>query len=164
MQTEAVRLRPTTEDDLDFVLKTEQHEENSPFVGQWPREQHRAACNDPDAAHLIIERIGEDRPGGYVILGGLTSPDDCVELRRIAVADKGQRLGKTALQLIKRFVFEELQAHRLWFDVLEHNIRARRLYESEGFLVEGTLRDANRAGDRYESLVLMSMLEHEYQT
>lgn len=164
MQTDTVRLRPTSEADLDFVLATEQHEENRPFVGQWSYERHHAACSDPDVAHLIIEHAADGRAGGYVILYGVTNPDDSVELRRIAVADKGQRLGRTALQLIKRFVFEDLQAHRLWLDVRDHNIRARRLYESEGFLVEGTLRDGTKIGERYESLVLMSILEHEYQT
>jgi diamine N-acetyltransferase len=33
---------------------------------------------------------------------------------------------------------------------------------SEGFIVEGTLREAVRLDDGYDSLVVMSMLEGEY--
>ena len=164
LQTDSVRLRPTTADDLDFVVQTEQDEDNRPFVGQWPRERHRDTCAEPNAAHLIIETIADRRAVGYVILTGLGDANETVELLRIVVSDKGQGHGRATLQLIKRFVFEELMAHRLWLDVRDHNIRARRLYESEGFLVEGTLRESTKVGERFESLVIMSMLAHEYQT
>ena len=43
------------------------------------------------------------------------------------------------------------------------NTRALALYESEGFVEEGRLRESVRAGDGYESLVVMSMLEVEYR-
>ena len=57
---------------------------------------------------------------------------------------------------------EELSAHRLYVDVMEHNARARGLYLSEGFVPEGVLRDGVRLADRYASLLLLSMLEYEY--
>ncbi len=42
-------------------------------------------------------------------------------------------------------------------------MRAQRLYDSEGFVREGFLRDYNKVGDRFESLIIMSMLEDEHR-
>ena len=58
--------------------------------------------------------------------------------------------------------FEEHGAHRLWLDVKPHNERARALYRSEGFVEEGVLRDALLTGDRFESLLVMSLLRPEW--
>jgi RimJ/RimL family protein N-acetyltransferase len=66
------------------------------------------------------------------------------------------------LRLIKNLAFEQLHAHRLWLDVKDFNYIARRLYEKEGFIVEGILRECIKVGDRFESLVLMSTLQSEY--
>jgi RimJ/RimL family protein N-acetyltransferase len=47
------------------------------------------------------------------------------------------------------------------------NTRALALYESEGFVVEGRLRESVRVTsdgvDGYDSLVVMSLLDREYQ-
>ena len=64
--------------------------------------------------------------------------------------------------MVKRLAFEEFKAHRLWLDVKEHNVRARHLYESEGFVTEGVLRGCIKAEAGFESLVVMSMLRGEY--
>lgn len=79
------------------------------------------------------------------------------------VAEKGRGHGRAALRLVKERAFGELGAHRLWLDVKEENARARRLYESEGFVSEGVLRDSFWTGEGYESLVVMSILESEYR-
>ncbi|AFZ29271.1 GCN5-related N-acetyltransferase [Gloeocapsa sp. PCC 7428] len=156
-------LRSTTTEDLDFVLATEQDRENSLFVQQWTPQQHADALRDRDLSHLIIECITPKRCVGYVILAGLENPHRSVELRRLVVKDKGKGYGTAALRLIKKLAFEQLHAHRLWLDVKDFNYVARRLYEKEGFVVEGILRECLKAGDRFESLVLMSMLQSEYK-
>jgi RimJ/RimL family protein N-acetyltransferase len=151
------------EGDLDFVLRTERDEENRLYVGQWTRERHRDALADGDVAHMILERAKDASPVGYVVLLGLNEPDGSIDLKRLVVTEKGFGYGRTALRLVENFAFEELGAHRLWFGVKEHNARARRLYETEGFVVEGVLRECLRQGDGYESLVVMSILESEYR-
>lgn len=157
-----VRLRPTTADDLEWVLAAERHEENRDFVGQWGVEQHVAALNDPDIRHLVVE-LPAGEAVGYTILRGLSGPHDSIVLQRLLITDKGRGYGRAALGAIKRLAFEELGAHRLWLDVMEHNHRARRLYESEGFVREGTLREAFRLGERYVSLHILSVLVSEYR-
>ena len=156
-------MRRAAEGDLDFVLAAEGAEENRRFVGQWSREQHREALSNPDLAHLVVESIEDERPVGYVIMAGLLDGNRSVEFRRVVITEKGRGYGREVLRAVKRMAFEELKAHRLWLDVREKNERARRLYESEGFLVEGMLRECVSVGDGWESLVLMSLLEQEYR-
>ena len=109
---------------------------------------------------MIENASGET--GGYAILSGIKSPNHSIELTRIVIAEPGLGYGKHVLRIIIKKVFEEYHAHRFWLDVFEHNQRARYVYQSVGFQEEGILRDAIRQGDKYYSLVLMSMLENEY--
>ena len=80
---------------------------------------------------------------------------------------KGQGLGRACVRLLKRLAFRDLHAHRFWFDVTMLNTRALALYTSEGFVEEGRLRESVRLfgddGDGYDSLVVMSLLDREYQ-
>lgn len=158
-----VRLRSTTLEDLDFVLAAEQDPENRPFIIPWSREQHTVTLTDPDLAHRIIYRVPQGGPVGFVILAGLTNPHRSIEFRRIVVTAKRQGLGRAAVRLVKHFAFAEQGAHRLWLDVKDHNHRARRLYEAEGFVVEGVLRECLKGDAGFESLVIMSMLSSEYR-
>ncbi len=158
-----IALRLTQEPDLDFVTLVETAEENRPFIGQWSREQHQASLADPSYRHCIIERSDDQKRVGYLIFCGLADPGYAVQIRRIVVSEKSRGYGRKALQLAKQLVFETLGVHRLYLDVLTYNDRAQRLYQSEGFVVEGIMRDAMKVGDRFESLVLMSMLRREYE-
>ena len=158
-----IRLRRSKEDDLDFVLNAEQSDENSRYVTVWTREQHLAAFTSKDLAHLIIETVNDGTSVGYIILAGLEDDNQNREFRRIVVTVKNKGYGTAALRLVKKLAFEELGAHRLWLDVREHNSRARHIYEREGFVVEGTMRECVRANAGFESLVLMSILRTEYE-
>ena len=157
-----VRLRPTSEGDLDFVLREEGDEKNRPFIGRWPRGRHLEALANEEVEHLIAEDR-DGRPVGYAILTGLGDPGRILCLKRLMVAQKGMGYGRAVLRLAKERAFGGLGAHRLWLDVKEGNARARVLYESEGFVVEGVLRDSFWTGEEHESLVVMSILEREYR-
>jgi diamine N-acetyltransferase len=154
-----VSVRPSTPDDLAFVLAAERSPDNAPFVLQWTREQHAAAMSDPSYVHWIVEQAG--RPAGYLILMDLFGPHESVQFRRLVVQDKGRGIGRAAVRLVKAAAFERFGAHRLWLDVMEHNQRAQALYESEGFVLEGTLRECVRVGERFVSLRIMSILNRE---
>ncbi len=157
-----LRLRPAGPADLDFIVAAESHPENRRFISAWPRSRHEAGLDDPDLAQLVLEEADTGRAVGYVLLAGLADPHGAVEFRRIVVVDKGRGHGRRAVRLVKRFAFRKRGTHRLWLDVVETNDRARRLYESEGFILEGRLRDAHWTGDGYASLDVFSLLEHEY--
>jgi diamine N-acetyltransferase len=154
-----LRLRPAGEDDLEYVVAAEAHPDNAPFLTPSPREEHLTFLRDPLQRHQIAE-AGE-RPVGFALIR-LHPADRAVELRRLAVTEKGRGYGHAALRLLIAQAFTEHEAHRLWLDVKPQNERARALYRSAGFAEEGVLRDALYYDGRFESLVVMSLLRPEW--
>ena len=168
-----LRLRPTMLSDLDDVIRIETDSRNLPFITPWERTQHEAALRIPDFRHFVVE-AGDNRASGsrdgFVILQGCRNPHRSVELKRIVLQREGQGhgLGRACVRLLKRMAFGDLHAHRFWLDVKSLDRRALALYASEGFVEEGRLRESVRitgmddaAG--YDTLVVMSMLDREYQ-
>lgn len=165
-----LRLRPTLLSDLDFVAGVEADPSNLPFITPWDRTQHEGAVRIPDFRHFIVESGAADaRHGGrdgFVILQGCRSQHRSVELKRLVLQTKGQGLGRQCVRLLKRMAFRDLHAHRFWLDVKSLNTRALALYASEGFVEEGRLRESVRlqgSADGYDTLVVMSLLDREYQ-
>ncbi len=157
-----VRLRPTLQSDLDYVLTLEQDPQNLPFITPWERTQHEAAIRFPDFRHFIIESGDALEAAGFLILIGCKSHHRSLELKRMVVQHQGEGVGRAALRVAKKVSFDDLGAHRFWLDVKTHNTRARALYDTEGFVVEGVLRESVRAAAGFESLTVMSMLAPEF--
>jgi diamine N-acetyltransferase len=161
-----VRLRPTMLSDLDFVISVENDSRNLPFITAWDRTQHEGAVRFPDFRHFVVEAGADWASAGFVILQGCRNPHRSVELKRIVLQPKGQGYGRACVRLLKAMAFRDLKAHRFWLDVKALNARALALYASEGFVEEGRLRESVRIGDgadAYDSLVVMSLLDREYQ-
>jgi|AGTN01.1.fsa_nt_gi Acetyltransferases, including N-acetylases of ribosomal proteins len=154
--------RRTQYDDLDYVIHAERDKDNAPYIGQWTKEQHTNALDQPDLMHIVIEEDITAKIIGYVILSGLQNPHHNIEIKRIVITDKGKGLGRKTLKIIKIIAFEQLYAHRLWLDVRYKNKRAQNLYLSEGFIREGVMRECVLYDGNYESLILMSILASEY--
>ena len=160
------RLRPTMLSDLDWVVSVETDSANLPFITPWDRTQHEGAIRFPDSRHFIVETGDGAARAGFVILQGCRNPNRSVELKRIVLQPKGQGLGRACVRLLKRMAFRDLAAHRFWLDVKALNTRAVALYASEGFVEEGRLRESVRtptSQSGWDSLVLMSMLDREYE-
>ena len=157
-----VRLRPTMQSDLAFVLSLERDPENLPYITPWERIQHEAAIRFPDFRHFIIETGEALEAGGFLILVGCRNQHRSIELKRMVVRDKNQGYGRSALRVAKKIAFDDLGAHRFWLDIKKRNTRARSLYDSEGFVFEGELREAVKLQDGFDSLVVMSMLQSEF--
>lgn len=160
--TARVRLRPTMTSDLDYVVSLEEADENAPYITPWERTQHEAAIRFPDFRHFIVEGGPELNAVGFLILIGCRSRQQSLELKRMVIQDKGAGFGRAALRVAKKVAFDDLNAHRFWLDVKKRNTRAKALYDSEGFVVEGELRDAVKMADGFESLIVMSMLRTEF--
>ena len=164
MNTPAVRLRPTMTSDLDFVISVEQDSANRPFITPWERTQHEGAIRFPDFRHFIVEAGAGYPSAGFVILQGCRNPHRSVELKRIVLlpAVQAQGVGRACIRLLAQMAFRDFGAHRFWLDVKALNVRAQALYCAEGFVEEGRLRESVRTGSGYDSLIVMSMLEHEH--
>jgi RimJ/RimL family protein N-acetyltransferase len=159
---EVVSFRRTEPADLDYVLSLETDPDNSPHIIPWTREQHLQALSEDDTLHLQVEALDWGERVGFAILRGIAAEHDSIEFKRIVIGTKGRGFGRATVRLVKHLVFEQLSAHRLWLDVKQCNQRAKALYESEGFVVEGTLRECLKGYEGYDSIVVMSMLASEY--
>lgn len=74
----------------------------------------------------------------------------------------GKGLGTETTQLVIRCAFEELGLHRLDLRVLEYNHRAIKCYEKCGFVTEGAEREGALIEGKYETDLIMSILDREY--
>ena len=67
----------------------------------------------------------------------------------------GRGYGTEATRLVTGYALDQVGLHRLSLEVFDHNPRARRVYESCGFAMEGRLRRALLwDGQRYDALVM----------
>jgi RimJ/RimL family protein N-acetyltransferase len=57
-----------------------------------------------------------------------------------------------------------MNLNRLWLLVLESNAHAIRLYQKQGFRLEGRMRQAVFRDGRYVDYLVMSILDGEYRT
>lgn len=65
----------------------------------------------------------------------------------------GTGIAAKATEELLSYAFGELGLHKIYLNVLEENIRARKLYEKCGFVQEGISKDAVMIGNRYKTLV-----------
>ena len=154
-------IRRATPADVPAIVALEGNPVARQFVGQWSEDRHRATLSGGDARYYINETDGAI--DAYVILRGLSEDSRSIELKRIVVGAPGRGLGRRLLMEILRITFGELGAHRVFLDVFEDNVRARRVYESLGFVYEGIMRQAARRDSHWCDLHLMSMLESEFK-
>ncbi len=154
-----IKLLNTLLSDIDKIIEFENSNEH--FICLYPKEKHIDLLSDKNCLHLSIIRKDNNKLAGHIILFGLNN-NKSLEFRRITINQKGFGFGREALKLIKKLCFEHLEFHRLWLDVYDDNIRAIKLYESEGFVQEGLLRDNTKIENAYRSQRIYSILEDEY--
>ncbi|MDQ0747944.1 GNAT superfamily N-acetyltransferase [Streptomyces africanus] len=106
----------------------------------------------------LVAELG-DRLAGYLHLGFPTpvaANRHVLQIQGLAVAEeaRGRGVGRA---LVRAAVDEGRRrgARRLTLRVLGHNAPARRLYEAEGFVVEGVLPEEFRLDGQYVDDVLM---------
>jgi RimJ/RimL family protein N-acetyltransferase len=75
--------------------------------------------------------------------------------------DRG--LGSEATRLTVDHAFSTTELHRLELEVFAFNLRAQRVYEKVGFVVEGVRRDALRFDGAYIDAIVMSILRPEWE-
>ena len=158
-----IKIVPTAIKDLENVIAAERHVDNCNYIYQWTQEQHESALNDNNQRHYVIIDENNDFCG-YIILDDVADASRSINFRRFVVTKKGQGIGKQAIDIIKRMVFTELKAHRLWLDVFTDNIPAYELYKKSGFRTEGTLVDSYLRQTGYASQHIMAILSTEYKT
>jgi len=155
-----IKLVDSISEDIETIIGFEKA--NDGFVCSYSTESHKQLIESEYDLHLSIRRLDNNKLIGHMLCFGLDNPNKVLEFRRFTIMEKGQGFGREALKLLKQFCFEKLKFHRLWLDVFDDNEVAIKLYESEGFVYEGTLRDTFVSGGGYRSQRIYAMLESEY--
>jgi RimJ/RimL family protein N-acetyltransferase len=167
---ERVRLRALEPGDAEQVWRWHRERELSVLNGaRYPTtlartEEWLRSLGDPAywGVHLGIENEGGTLIG-YLSLRR-TEPEDRAAEFGIAIArefwDHGY--GGDATRTLLRFAFEQMNLHRVWLRVVEHNTRARHVYQACGFREEGRMREARFSDGRWWDLIIMGILAHEF--
>jgi [ribosomal protein S5]-alanine N-acetyltransferase len=79
------------------------------------------------------------------------------------ISKLGQGLGTKITRVILDYAFNTLKLHRVDLRILEYNKRAIACYQKCGFIIEGMEREGALIEDKWETDILMSILQHEYQ-
>ncbi|HEY3316031.1 MAG TPA: GNAT family protein [Bacillota bacterium] len=163
-------LRPLAKSDLPTVLRGVNDEQvmfhlgpHFPFTEveaeAWHEQSGRAdrtkvmtICRKDDGVigFLTLDRIHHRNRNGEVTIALFDQ------------ANWGRGYGTDALRTLLRFVFEEMNFHRIQLLVHEDNSRAIKAYEKLGFVREGLLRDENFRGGRYTDTLVMGVLAGEF--
>lgn len=84
----------------------------------------------------------------------------------IAIADKenwSKGYGKEATQMMVEYAFATLNLNRVQLHVSVDNPRAVKAYQSAGFEIEGTLRQAMYFDNQYHDFYLMAVLREDWE-
>lgn len=158
-------LRKMTTADLEDVLTWRNHPDVRRYMYTqetiaW--DEHQAwfakAQQDPNRYLMIYER--DHKPQGFINISkqSVHHAEWGFYLAPSAPKGSGQRLGRQALN----YVFEYLNCHKLWGEVLSVNSRSIRFHERLGFQHEATLRDHFFDGTRYHDVLGFGLLSDEW--
>ena len=131
-----------------------------PLTREEAVQSHRRALSRP--LEWTIEHEGR-----YIGVARLTVNEADRRARfAIGIADinkLSRGLGTEATTLVLDYAFNVLGLHRVDLRVLDYNKRALRCYEKCGFVREGVEREGALIEGKWETDVMMSILEQEYR-
>lgn len=156
-----IRLTETEAEHLPQIMTLEQ--DNLDFIGSFDRAGHQAFMHTTNSLHLSMIDLSNEEFVGFMLLDDVLSPHRHIEFKRFVVGIRQKGFGREAIRLCKKLCFEQLNTHSLWLDVFDDNPKAISLYESEGFVFEGTKRECYLDTKGFRSQRFYSMLESEYR-
>ena len=159
-----LRLRKAVESDINYIIALEYSPENLKFIVPFDEEIHKKiiSSDNSEKMDVIIEEIETGSSAGYFMLGGLNTPAKEMEYTHVIIGRKGLGYGHESLKLLKKWTFDVKNFHRAWLDCKDYNEVAIHLYENEGFLSEGLIRETLLTDGVYENLFIFGILEREY--
>ena len=164
IEGQRLRLRRATESDIKYIIDLEYAPENLKFIVPYDEERQRKAVQSDGSQEMnvIIEERETNSPVGYFFVAGLDKKSKEVEWTHVVVEKKGLGYGREALKLLMKWSFEIKKFHRGWLDCKDYNTVALHLYESEGMIREGLMRETLLTNGVYENLVVLGILDREY--
>jgi RimJ/RimL family protein N-acetyltransferase len=173
IQGEKTRLRPMRLDEARKLHEWSLDPDVRPFWGsgiddfdEFLRhyEPHYFDGSQPERGRFFtIEADG--RPIGMINYNRLDTENRCTDID-VVVGDAGYRdrgYGADAIRAFLGFLFDTVGLHRVWLGTVDHNTRARHVYEKLGFVQEGVMRRSDLVDGRWVDSVIYGILEDEYR-
>lgn len=135
IQGDRLVIRKACIEDAEFMSNVERDEDNSPWVANWPLGWRVARFGDADFLQVIVE-LKDGTPIGFIIFRDMITKEKAVQLKRIAIIDKGKGYGKETLYLAQKMAFEVFHTQRLYLSTKTENLRAQSIYKATGFVAE----------------------------
>ena len=163
LRGERVTLRPLEASDRSRVVEILKEPEVARWFGTESAEGSADEfISDPEVTGFAIEADG-------ALIGVIGfHEEDTPDYRHagmdlfLATGSQDQGLGRDALRLLARHLFEERGHHRLVIDPAASNVRAIRAYEAVGFRRVGIMRMYERGPDgTFHDGLLMDLLAEE---
>ncbi len=129
------------------------------------KERIEAKQRDPHTVFFTIATINPDQPIGCTSLVRIDWVGRMATFY-IAIARKkdwDHGFGREATRLMVDYAFATLNLNRVQLHVSTENVRAVKAYEKEGFLIEGTLRQAMFHENHYSDFYLMAILREDWE-
>ena len=155
----------------DFEIRKNMHP-GVPFPFTETEEQEWLAQNismrsDARYTFAVRKNEGSGQLGHYIGGCGINKLDWKNSVATLGIMLQRNYLGKgygtEAMQLLLRFVFEEMNINKAALQVFSFNQRAIRSYEKCGFVQEGCLRSAIFRMGAYHDDICMGLLRSEWQ-
>jgi len=170
---ERVFLRPAEKSDLQVFVRWFADAEMSGFLGmrapfseameeQWFT--RAVEQQGKEHYHFVMCRLDDGQPIGTISLFHIDGVNGTAGVG-ISIGEKslwGKGYGTDAMNALLDFSFGELRLERIWLDVYDFNVRARRSYEKSGFVAEGMQRHAHYSRGKYQDVLLMAILRDDW--
>ena len=137
--------------------------ERSSFVKR-VRMFERLSHNDQAYSFLIYKSDNEDFIGEVNISNvqrGIIQ--SCTIGYWIAKDCEGKGMMSESLELVKKFIFNELKLHRIEAACLPHNIPSLKLLLKNGFIKEGTARKLLKINDKWQDHTVLSFILDDFK-
>lgn len=171
LKNDRIYLRPVEVSDAQLFLKNTENEEIRYMTGTKKTfsleqvQQHiKNVKKDPSRYDFAICLNANDQTIGELSILDIDEEDRKaafrITLNTMELTGKGY--GTEAIELVLKFVFEELKLNRLQLEVFSHNERGIRAYEKTGFKKEGVLREALNYDGVFSDEIIMAIIQKEY--
>lgn len=166
-----VTLRFIEPDDLEAIREMSNDAEQEYMIGGWSlpaAKKHQEDWYQRILSDKNNVRFAIDFEGTFVGLVTLTDIDwknrrAKSGIRLTLKAPKKQGIATDALMSMLGYAFEELNIHRVYATIIEHNVISRKLHAKCGYKEEGLLRQSVYKRGEYHNELQLSVLKHEYE-
>jgi RimJ/RimL family protein N-acetyltransferase len=174
IETKRLVLRPIEPEDAQFLTDlmndTDPRAEDGPFTLIYPVSKEieerwiSKIGTREDEAHLLIEMRKDKSPIGTISVTRMEKKSASAAIGILLEKKyRDQDFGTEAIRATAKFMFDNLNTHRIWLRVNEGNARAIKCYEKSGFSLEGVLREDHVRDGRWRNSLIMSILSNELE-